>query len=95
MTVYILSPATCYFFIHRQISETDPQGLFSAGSACDVDLATRGRRLGSHDRELLPRVVESLLGRNITMVACGGAHTITLSSELTIILKNYSVFYLL
>lgn len=68
-------------------------------SACDLYTWGGGGRgrLGhkEDDRELLPRVVESLLGRNITMVACGGAHTITLSSELTIILKNYSVFYLL
>ena len=31
------------------------------------------------DDERWPRVVESLLGRDIVMVACGVAHTIALS----------------
>lgn len=30
------------------------------------------------DDERLPRVVESLLGRDITMAACGVAHTMAL-----------------
>ena len=33
------------------------------------------------DNEKLPRVVESLLGRDISMVACGVAHTMALSGE--------------
>ena len=33
------------------------------------------------DNEKLPRVVESLLGRDITMVSCGVAHTMALSGE--------------
>ena len=33
------------------------------------------------DNEKLPRVVESLLGRDIIMVACGVAHTMALSGE--------------
>jgi len=39
--------------------------------------------LGHKDEfdERLPRVVESLLGRDIVMVACGVAHTIALSGE--------------
>ena len=39
--------------------------------------------LGHKDEfdEKLPRVVESLLGRDIVMVACGVAHTIALSGE--------------
>lgn len=31
------------------------------------------------DNEMLPRVVESLLGRDIGMVACGVSHTMALS----------------
>ena len=33
------------------------------------------------DNEKLPRVVESLLGRDISMVACGVAHTMALSGK--------------
>lgn len=33
------------------------------------------------DDERLPRVVESLLGRDITMAACGVAHTMALGGE--------------
>ena len=33
------------------------------------------------DDEKLPRVVESLLGRDISMVACGVKHTIALSGQ--------------
>ena len=33
------------------------------------------------DNEILPRVVESLLGRDIVTVACGVHHTIALSGE--------------
>ena len=59
--------------------------VFVKESACDLYTWGGGGRgrLGhkDDDKELLPRVVESLLGRNITMVACGGAHTVTLSSK--------------
>ena len=34
------------------------------------------------DREKIPRVVESLLGRDIVMAVCGVSHTIALSGEL-------------
>ena len=34
------------------------------------------------EKEMWPRVVEALLEKNITMVACGTAHTMALSSEL-------------
>ena len=33
------------------------------------------------DREKLPRVVESLLGRDIIMAVCSSAHTMALSGE--------------
>jgi len=54
-------------------------------NACDLytwGAGTRGM-LGHKDEfdERLPRVVESLLGRDIVMVACGVAHTIALSGE--------------
>ncbi len=35
------------------------------------------------DDEMLPRVVESLLGRDIVMLACGVYHTMALSGERT------------
>ena len=35
------------------------------------------------DNEKLPRVVESLLGRDIVSAACGVSHTIALSGEYT------------
>ena len=40
-------------------------------------------RLGhkDDDPESQPRVVESLLGHNIAMIACGGAHTLALSGK--------------
>ena len=54
--------------------------------ACDLYLWGGGSRgkLGhkEDEKELWPRVVEALLGKNITMVACGMAHTMALSSEL-------------
>lgn len=53
--------------------------------ACDLYLwggGTRGKLGHKEDeKEMCPRVVEALLGRNITMVACGMAHTMALSSE--------------
>ena len=42
-------------------------------------------RLG-HKEEFIesqPRVVESLLGQNVTMIACGGSHTMALNGKLT------------
>ena len=33
------------------------------------------------DSEKLPRVVESLLGRDIVMAACGVSHTLALSGK--------------
>ena len=42
------------------------------------------------DNEKLPRVVESLLGRDITMVACGVAHTIALSGETMVVMLRYT-----
>ena len=40
-------------------------------------------RLGhkDDDNELVPRIVESFLGRNIVMLACGSAHTMALSGK--------------
>lgn len=46
------------------------------------------------DDERLPRVVESLLGRDITMAACGVAHTMALGGE-HISLPGPSSHYLL
>jgi len=34
------------------------------------------------DREPLPRVVESFLGQDVVMAACGISHTLALSGEL-------------
>lgn len=53
--------------------------------ACDLYTWGSGVRgiLGhkDEDNEKLPRVVDSLLGRNITMVTCGVAHTMALSAQ--------------
>ena len=53
--------------------------------ACDLYTWGSGTRgmLGhkEEDREKLPRVVESLLGRDITMATCSSSHTLALSSE--------------
>ena len=53
--------------------------------ACDLYTWGSGLRgmLGhkDEDNEKLPRVVESLLGRDISMVACGVAHTMALSGK--------------
>ncbi len=54
--------------------------------ACDLYTWGCGERgmLGHKDEddEMLPRVVESLLGRDIVMLACGVFHTMALSGEL-------------
>ncbi|XP_019854073.1 PREDICTED: ultraviolet-B receptor UVR8-like [Amphimedon queenslandica] len=54
-------------------------------NSCDLYLwggGDRGR-LGHKDDKprFLPNVVESLLGQNVTMIACGGSHTIALNSK--------------
>ncbi len=53
--------------------------------ACDLYTWGGGDRgiLGhkDEDAEMLPRVVESLLGRDIVMLACGVYHTMALSGE--------------
>lgn len=56
-------------------------------NSCDLYLwggGDRGR-LGHKDDKprFLPNVVESLLGHNVTMIACGGSHTIALNSKET------------
>lgn len=61
--------------------------------ACDLYTWGCGERgmLGhkDEDQEMLPRVVESLLGRDIVMVACGISHTIALSGECDSTLSVY------
>ena len=58
--------------------------LMVAG-ACDLYTWGSGMRgmLGHKDEEdeKVPRVVESFLGRDIVMAACGVAHTMTLGGE--------------
>ena len=55
-------------------------------NSCDLYLWGGGERgrLGHKDDKLrfLPNVVESLLGHNVTMIACGASHTIALNSKL-------------
>ncbi len=64
--------------------------------ACDLYTWGSGTRglLGhkDEDREKLPRVVESLLGRDITMVACSSSHTLALSGKYKLI--SFFLFYL-
>lgn len=52
-------------------------------NSCDLYLWGGGGRgrLGhkDDDTETQPRVVESLLGHNVTIIACGGSHTIALN----------------
>ena len=59
--------------------------IFSLIGACDLYTWGSGLRgmLGhkDEDNEKLPRVVESLLGRDISMVVCGVAHTMALSGK--------------
>ena len=59
--------------------------FFSLIGACDLYTWGSGLRgmLGhkDEDNEKLPRVVESLLGRDISMVVCGVAHTMALSGK--------------
>ena len=66
------------FIFHAHLS-------VSTSGACDLYTWGSGLRgmLGhkDEDNEKLPRVVESLLGRDITMVSCGVAHTMALSGE--------------
>ena len=56
-----------------------------AAGACDLYTWGSGLRgmLGHKDEddEKFPRVVESLLGRDITMAACGVAHTMAVGGE--------------
>ena len=63
--------------VTNQVPVPDACDLYTWGSG------TRGM-LGhkDEDREKLPRVVESLLGRDVTMVACSSSHTLALSGEL-------------
>jgi alpha-tubulin suppressor-like RCC1 family protein len=54
-------------------------------NTCDLYMWGAGSqgRLGhkDDDPEYQPRVVESLLGHNVTMIACGGSHTIALNGK--------------
>ena len=76
----------CNLTISRSIKKQPHTGMFLQSiGACDLYTWGSGLRgmLGhkDEDNEKLPRVVESLLGRDISMVACGLAHTMALSGK--------------
>ena len=66
--------------------------------ACDIytwGLSTKGTLgHGEEEEELVPRVVEALLGRDIRKLACGHEHTLAVSGKISIthsfeIINNY------
>lgn len=62
--------------------------------ACDLYTWGSGHRgmLGHKDEddERVPRVVESLLGRDIVMAACGVAHTMALGGRCYCVLSSHA-----
>ena len=74
--------ASCFFYL----------------DACDIytwGLSTKGTLgHGEEEEELVPRVVEALLGRDIRKLACGHEHTLAVSGKISIthsfeIINNY------